>query len=264
MRTQILRTLAGVLLAVGLALLSAGCATIAVPGESTRSTAKAAEARRNIGIDHVVSGRIAFGIRDLRHALELEDQDAMTHLWLGQAYHLRGRMDDALTHAERAVELDPGKHEARLNLSVIYIQRGRWGDAIAQADWLIDDPTFSSPWRALNNRAWAQIKQNQLTVARQSLEEALEFRPRYWPALLNLGILEGVEGDHLGSLRFLQEVIEFGPGSGTEAEAHYRMAEAYVRLGHRERAQYHLKTAIEVSPNGRWGRQSRDYLALLH
>ena len=80
MRTQILRTAAAVLFAAGLTLPLAGCVSTGVPEGSTKSAVEAAEARRNVGIDPVVRGRIAFGIRDLRHALELHDQDAMTHL----------------------------------------------------------------------------------------------------------------------------------------------------------------------------------------
>jgi len=263
MRAGIRRAAVAAALLIGVALVCAGCMVPVEPESSGRTAAESAEARRNIGVDHVVNGRAAFGIRELRHALTLNDQDAMTHLWLGQAYLMKNRIDDALLHAERAVELDPENHEARLNLSVIYIQVGRLGDAIAHADVLVDDPTFASPWRALTNRGWAQIKQNRLTLARESLEEGLEYRPGYWPAVLNLGILESIEGDQLGALKYLQQVIDFEPGSGAEAEAHYRMAEAYVRLGHRERAVHHLETALEVAPHTLWGRKSREYLGML-
>lgn len=245
-----------------LLLLSVGCVQTQ-SGEIEQTPQEKATAQRNLGIDHMVNGRVAFGLRELLHAVSLHEEDALTHLWLGQAYLLKGKLDDALHHAKRAVELDPEHHEARLNLTVIYIQVEQYGNAVATADVLIDDPTFSSPWRALTNRGWALLKQNQLVLARQSLEEALEYRPKYWPALLNLGILEQAEGDPVASLRYLQGVIDLELGSGPAAEANYRMAEAYVSLGHRERALAHLETAIELSPHGRWGRQAREYLAVL-
>ena len=247
----------------GLVSLTLGCVSVPGANQPKPTPAEAAEASRNVGIDHVVNGRVALGIRDLRHAMTVYPDDALTNMWLGQAYLLKGRLDDSLVHAERAVELDPMSHEARLNLSVIDLHMGRYSEAVSHADLLVDDPTFASPWRALTNRGWAQLKQRQLTLARRSLEEALEYRPRYWPALLNLGILEQIEGDRLASLRYLEAVRELEPGSGAVAEANYRMAEAYVSLGHRERALHHLEEAIEASPHGRWGRQSREYLALL-
>jgi tetratricopeptide (TPR) repeat protein len=246
------------------ALLAVGCVSVPAPGEETKSPEEQAESLRNLGVDHVVNGRIPFGIRELRHALMLNEDDPVTHLWLGQAYMLRDKLDDAIVHSERALDLDPANHEARIQLSTLYIMVGRLGDAVAQSDVLVDDPTFASPWRALTNRGWAQVKQGRGVVARNSLNEALEFNPTWWPAMLNLGILEQVEGDYLASLRYFQEVLELAPGPGPEAESHYRMAEAYVSLGHRSRATHHLQAAIEASPHGRWGRQSREYLALLN
>jgi Tfp pilus assembly protein PilF len=245
------------------ALLGSGCVTEVMVETSQKTPEEAAMARRNLGVDHVINGRVAFGIRDLRHAISLNEEDALTNMWLGHAYLLKGRDEDALKHAQRSVELDPGKHEARLVLSSIYIETGMYSDAIAEADVLIEDPTFGSPWRAFNNRGWAQLKLNQLPLARASFEEALEYRPNYWIAVLNLGIIEQAEGDCLGALRFFGEVLEVGPGPGAEAEVHYRMAECYVTLGRLERAIYDLEQAVELTPHGRWGRQSRDYLVML-
>ena len=245
--------------------LATGAACIhEVPADEIEKTPEQqAEARRNVGIDHVVNGRIAFGVRELRHALLLHEEDALTHLWLGEAYRLKGRTQEALVHGERAVEIDPVNHEARLNLSVIYIDQKRFTEAIAHSEVLIDDPTFPSPWRALTNRGWAQLKLGYLSAARESFMEALEFQGHYWPATLDLGILAQAERDYLESIRYYSEVLELAPGPGPEAEANYRMAEAYVALGHRDRAMHHLSTAIERSPHGRWGRQSREYLLRL-
>jgi len=239
------------------------CSSVPRQEESASSLGEVAAARRNIGIDHVVNGRVPLGIRELRHALTLREEDSLAHLWLGQAFLMKGRLPDAERHAERSLELDPESHEARLNVSVVYIHTGQFDEAIAESDVLIDDPTFATPWRAFTNRGWAQLKLERRALARESFEDALEFHPDYWPALLNLGILAQIEGDYVGSLRSLEGVLSLAPGGGPEAEVHYRLAEAYVSLGHRERALHHLGQAIEVSPNGRWGRQSREYLALL-
>lgn len=244
-------------------LLCGGCTTLPDPAHSLPTPAETAAARRNIGIDHIVNGRVPLGIRELRHALTLREDDSLTHLWLGQAFLMKARLEDAERHAERALELDPLSHEARLNVTVVYIHTGQFANAIVESDVLVDDPTFASPWRALTNRGWAQLKLQRLAEARESLEDALEFRPGYWPALLDLGILGQIEGDYVGSLRYLEEVLSLEPGAGAEAEAHYRLAEVYVSLGHRDRALQHLGSAIQSSPNGRWGRQSREYLALL-
>lgn len=245
-------------------LVSASACITDIPGnEVERTPFEKAESKRNIGVDHVVSGRVAYGLRELRHALLLNPDDALTHLWLGQAYRLKGRESESLAHASRAVEIDPTNHEARLNLSSIYIDVMQYNEAVAHAQLLIDDPTFPSPWRPLTNRGWAQLKQGYLSDARASFEEALEFHGRYWPATLDLGILAQAERDYLESIRYYSEVLKLEPGAGPKAEANYRMAEAYVALGHRDRAIHHLAEAIEQTPHGKWGRQSREYLLRL-
>lgn len=254
----------GLIVAVAFTLLSASACVTDIPSsEIERTPFENAEAKRNLGIDHVANGRVAFGLRELRYAVTLNPDDFMTHLWLGQAYRLKGRGDEALHHATRAVELDPANHEARLNLSAIYIDSKMFDEAIAHSQVLIDDPTFPSPWRPLTNRGWAQLKQGYLSDARASFEEALEFHGRYWPATLDLGILAQAQRDYAESIRYYSAVLEIAPGAGPEAEANYRMAEAYVALGQRDRAIRHLTVAIQQAPYGAWGRQSREYLLRL-
>ena len=254
----------GLLVALAFTLLSAtACITDVPSSEMERTPAEKALAKRNLGIDHVANGRVAYGLRELRHALLFDSEDSMTHLWLGQAYRLKGREAESLRHATRAVELDPTNHEGRLNLSAIYIDSKMFAESIAQSQLLIDDPTFPSPWRPLTNRGWAQLKQGYLSDARGSFEEALEFHGRYWPATLDLGILAQAQRDYTESIRYYSEVLEIAPGAGPEAEANYRMAEAYVALGQRDRAIRHLTVAIQHAPHGAWGRQSREYLLRL-
>lgn len=247
-------------------LLALGSACVSPPRESEPPQAPPAEraaARRNLGIDHIVNGRIAWGLRELQHAESLYAEDALTQLWLGQAFRLRGRPDEALAHARRAVEIDPTHQEARLNLSTILTDHQLYAEAIEHAQVLVDDPTFATPWRALTNRGWAQLKLGYLADARASFDEALEYAPKYWPALLDLGILSSIERDYVGAIRHLADVVALEPGPGAEAEANYRMAEAYVSIGRRDRAIQHLTLAIDREPNGRWGRQSRAYLQRL-
>ena len=85
-----------------------------------------AEARRNLGMDHLAKGRTALAIRELTHAESLNTTDSDTQLWLGESYRRKGRLKEAQRYAERAVRLDPENHDARLNLSGLYLQMGRF------------------------------------------------------------------------------------------------------------------------------------------
>jgi type IV pilus assembly protein PilF len=249
------------------ALLATACVTTG--GEPVDREEGRAASIRNVGIDHLQQGRTAMAIRKLVEANDLDPKDPATHLALGEAYRRKGMLDRAEQEYKRAIEVSPktndfNRQETVLNLSALYIQMKRYDDAIAQCRTLVDDPTFSTPWRALTNMGWAAFKLGQITEARRYLEEALDFHPRYAPANLDLGIVEQQARQYLPALRRFEYAVEGDQmPADAIAEANYRMAEIYVALGKRAKAIEHFQVALDRSPYGEWGAQSQSYLELL-
>jgi len=253
------------LLALALVLvlgLASGCATTATR-ESEEATRRRAKAHFDLGVDHLGDGRLAMALRELRSAAELSPDNPRIHYALGDAYLRKGLTAEAESHLRRALAIHPEYHDARLHLSAVYIHLKRYDEAIAQSQILVDDPTFPAPWRALTNRGWAQLESGRVEAARRSLEEALRYNRKYWPALLDLGILEARAGHNVAAIQHFRRVLELSPGPGAEAETNYRMAEIYVALGKRDRAVEHLRTAVTRAPTEKWGRRSEEYLQLL-
>jgi type IV pilus assembly protein PilF len=224
---------------------------------------KQAEARYNMGIDHLKRGRTALAVRELQASLALEESDAWTHFAIAEAYRRSGRTDESIQHLKRSIELKPQFHSARLNISGVYIQRGEFEEAAAECQFLLDDPTFGAPWRALTNLGWAQFRMGETESARQNLRMASQYNERYWPALLNLGILEAEAGRRLEALTLFQQVLELNSGPLAGAEAHFRSAEIFIAIGQQEKAVPHLVAATEAKPSGKWGNKSEEYLKLL-
>ena len=254
---------------VGVLLLSlAGCATTTVSLDETPSVSPA-RAKRDLGVDYLSSGRTAMAIRELKASLDLDSRDAQTHLWLGEAYRRKGQVKvaekfllDAVRRAERNDD-STTLHEARLNLSALLSQMGRYEDSLEHCEALAEDPTLSTPWRPLTNCGWALMRLSRLDEARTHFEEALDFFPRYGPALLNLGILEAKEGHRLAAIQRLQAALEARMNASAHSEANYRLGELFVALGQRKRAVAHFQAAAESTPNLDWGSQSQAYLDLL-
>jgi tetratricopeptide (TPR) repeat protein len=222
-----------------------------------------ARAHQSLGLSYMRDGRVPLAIRELRAAVELNPKDKWSQLALAEAYRLRDLLPDAEKHALAALKLDPDFHEARLTLSGLYIQMERYPEAVKQTRVLIDDPTFPQPWTALTNQGYAQYRMGDLTEARKSLEEALEYHERYWQALLNLAILDTEEGLRQRAIERFEAVIALDPGPLGKAEANYRIAEQYISMGDRGRAVEHLVAASSQRPNGPWGKRSEDYLKSL-
>ena len=169
-----------------------------------------------------------------------------------------------MVNFQQALEMDPKDQELQLNIAGLYILLKRFPEAIEVSQILIDDPTFASPWRPLTNRGWAELQLGQLRQARASFTTALDFRPRYWPARLNLGILESKQGNRLQAILNFERVLERNIGENAEAEVNYRLGEVYVSLGRREKAIDRFRLAAKVSPEGSWAKRSEENLRLLH
>jgi Tfp pilus assembly protein PilF len=254
------------LLVTAVLLGAVGCASTEGPSEKDKGLA---QATRDVGIDHLNHGRTAMAIRKLLEADGIDPNDPVTHLSLGEAYRRKGMLDRAEQEILQAIALSDDPHsfnhqETVLNLSALYIQMKRYEEAIVQCDILIDDPTFSTPWRALTNRGWAELKLGRHAAARKSFEDALEFHPHYAPAHLNMGILDQRERRYAPALHHFERAVEDNrmPPDAI-AEANYRMAEIYVATGKRGKAIEHFSVALERSPYGEWGTQSKSYLELL-
>lgn len=253
-----------------LILLAGGCATIQEPNEDT-SVVSNARARRDLGIDYLSSRRTALAIRELRASLDADPSDPETHLWLGEAYRRKGQREEALEAFESAAKLAAHRkdiqtaQDARLNLSALLSQMGRHEEALEHCEAMSADPTFPSPWRPLTNCGWALLQLGRLDEARTHLDQALEYFPRYGPALLNLGILETKLNHPLAAITALEKAIASGRLSGSgRSEANFRLGELFVSLGDREKAIANFRAAVETAPTLEWGSQSQAYLDLLH
>jgi Tfp pilus assembly protein PilF len=217
----------------------------------------------NLGADHLDNQRVALALREFLLAEKFDPKNPKIQDALGEAYLVQGKPEESEAHLLRAIELHPDYHDAQLRLSGLYILEERYEESIVWSNRMIDDPTFPTPWRALQNRGLAELRLGRRDSARASLRLALDYSPDYWPASLTLSVLEAEEGHKLEAIAILRSILEIELGPRAEAEVNYRLAELYISLGRRDRAVGHLIAAVEQSPDGQWGRRSEEYLKLL-
>ncbi len=246
--------------AILLLALVVGCAG---RGPQAEEDARRAQSHYEIGVDHLVHGRAELALRELLLAERLRPGHPPTHYALASAYIYKQKLGDAERELLRALEIHPEYHDARINLSTLYLQQRRWEEARVQTRILLDDPTYPAPWQAHSNQGWAELNLGRSAEARRDLQAARDYSPGYWPAILNLGILEQQAGHHLEAAELFQRMLELELDPNAEAEANYRLAEIYISLGKRERALGHLMAAVARTPEGEWGRRSEEYLRLL-
>jgi Tfp pilus assembly protein PilF len=133
----------------------------------------------------------------------------------------------------------------------------------------VADPTFVRPTRALVNLGWAHYKSGDLERAKADFERALKQDRSNYVAHLDLGIVYYEQGELVEAVSHFEACVKilaerpakvFGP---VEAEARYRMAQAYVRLGRRDRAVDSLRVAVDRGGESEWVLKSNDYLKVL-
>lgn len=266
---QAARLFAGMLAAASIAS-SGGCLTPQTSSLDEGHTVTPAIAKRDLGVDYLMSRRTGMAIRELRASIRLDPSDPQTHLWLGESYRRKGKTEKAEGFLRDAIRLSKPEEDsrteqaARLTLSALLSQMGRYQDSLEHCEALSADPTFSTPWRPLTNCGWALLKLGRIDEARAHFEEALDFFPRFGPALLNLGILQTRQGHPLAAIKTLEKALDSGRlGASGLGEAHYRLGEIYVGLGRRDKAVGHFKQATVKAPYANWGAQSQAYLDLL-
>jgi len=216
-----------------------------------------------IGVENLRSGRPAQAISALLEARRWDPNSERTELALSEAYRQQGRVKEAEAHLMRALQIKPGFHQALLNLAGIYIQDERYEAAIAPLKQLLDDATFPGPWRALSNLGWAEYRLGRIDDAQSHLELAVDQRPDYWPARLNLGILQAERGNRDDAIAQFQHVLQVGPGPLAEAEVRFRLAEELLSQGDRQGARRQLTTASRLEPSGPWSKRSAETLKTL-
>jgi len=247
------------------AAIAAGCATGGTSAEK-EANARRARSHYDIGTDYIRNGQPAeIVLREYLAAVALEPLNPEYQHAVGMAYVRKQHYVEGEQHLRRALEIAPEYHDARLNLSTLLLGIGRFEAARVEAQRLYDDPTFPAPWRALSNRGWAEYRLGHVDEARETFALTRKFNASYWPALLNLGILESEQGRRPEAIQLFEAVIALRPAlsAEVESEANFRLGEIYVSLGKRRRAVEYLTAAVVKAPSGPWGKKSEEALKLL-
>ncbi len=74
------------------------------------------------------------------------------------------------------------------------------------------------------------------------LEKTQHLDPKFGPAYLQLGILDARRADFVHAISMFRKAIEASPnGDDAQVEAHYRLAQAYLRTGDKDEAKQELE-----------------------
>jgi len=183
-------------------------------------------------------------IEIFRRATERYPQSSRLAIGLGMALYSLGKYDDAVTSLLRAADLNPSDPRCYPFLSRAY------DSSPSQADEVIKRFRRFAELQPRNGQAlyyyamslWkgkrTQDPSLDLHQIQSLLTKSIELDPTLAEAQLQLGNLNSDQSKYADAIPHYQRAIEL---NSDLADAHYRLGQAYVRTGERDRAQQELQ-----------------------
>ncbi|MBE7512758.1 MAG: tetratricopeptide repeat protein [Anaerolineales bacterium] len=122
-------------------------------------------------------------------AIQLYQESIMTyptaeaHTYLGWAYSLKGRFEEAIRECEIAIRLDPDFGNPYNDIGAYILAMDRPLEAIEWFERAIDAPRYDHPAFPHMNIARARLKLGEVYAALSSLRRAFQIDPGYLPAV---------------------------------------------------------------------------------
>jgi tetratricopeptide (TPR) repeat protein len=169
---------------------------------------------------------------------------------LGVTLYARGSYDAAIQRLFEASDLNPSDPIAYLFLGkmqgVEAAELNGFVDKFARFAQLQPDNALANYYYAVS--LWKQSKGSERNVNPKEVEDLLDKSIRLDPSLsvayLQLGIIAAESGDLQKAIRSYQRAVETDPNS---TEAHYRLAQTYLRAGDKEKSQGEFQLYNELS-----------------
>jgi type IV pilus assembly protein PilF len=185
----------GLLGAVAALLLIGGCiSTTTGPPEKSANQGDAAELNYQLGARYYRKGDYDLARDRLELALEQNPKNGLAWSTLGLTY-------------EALVRVAPRDFKIQENYAVFLCRQDRFDDARKYFDKAIKAPTNDYSEQTYTNAGVCMMQKPDNVAAEEYLRAALERRPNYGEALLQMSVLFYETGDNLRARAFLQRYL---------------------------------------------------------
>lgn len=205
---------------------------------------------------------------ELRRAQKANPDDPEIYYGLAVVYWKSNKHDKALENIERSIALGdklglehPALKSEAYNLKgSILSSMGSYEKAIEAFETALKDELYTTPEYPHYNIASLHLLTKHYGKAQESANRSLEYNPHYAPSWQLLGRLYIEQGRDIQAIEaFKYAVLEF-PGY---MEAHWELAQIYIRQGNKDKGIVHLREVIRLDPNGLLGAMAQQSLQSL-
>jgi tetratricopeptide (TPR) repeat protein len=127
------------------------------------------------------------------HALECTTSNTVAEGLLGEAYHVKGKMPEALVHFERALAIEPKQPSVQSSLGVYYLEMGKVDESLDHLKKALEiEPNFAD---AHYNIANTYLRMGRVADALSHYRKAIEINPNDVESLSNMAWVLSTSSD---------------------------------------------------------------------
>ena len=215
----------------------AGCVSQTTgPIKADPDESDAADLNYQLGARYYRNGNYELARDRLLHSIKLDSRNAVAHSTLALTYEQLGNVRLATESYERAVRVAPRDYNVLNTYAVFLCRQRQFDDAERYFDRAVRIPENDNAEIMLTNAGVCMAQKPDPDKAESFFRRALELKPTYGEALLQMCVLKHSQGDHLNARAFLQRYLSRNPPS---ADILYLGVEIEAQLGDdRARTEY--------------------------
>lgn len=204
-----MKTKAGWLMFAALAVLLAGCITSTTTGpkKAEPNDAEAAERYYQLGARYYRNGNYDLAQKRLEKALEYDPRSGITHSTLALTFEAIENPRRAAEEHKLAIKYAPKDFQIRNTYAVFLCQQRDFDEARKQFDVAVDLPKNDNPEIMLTNAGVCMMQKPDFHQAEIYFMDALEKRPDYPEALLQMSALKYRTDELQASQVFLRRFL---------------------------------------------------------
>jgi type IV pilus assembly protein PilF len=197
-------------------LVTAGCiSTTTGPAEPDADRGDAAELNYQLGARYYRNGKYELARDRLLYSIELDPKRAIAHSTLALTYEQLGNIRLATESYERAVRVAPRNFDVLNAYGVFLCRQKRFDEAEEHFERAVREETNDNPEIMLTNAGVCMKQKPDAAKAEEFFRRALDAKPGYGEALIQLSVLKYGERDYLNARAFLQRYLRSNPASAS-------------------------------------------------
>ena len=195
-------------------------------------------------------------MKALKEAIELNPNDANSHFFLGREYRFKGDLDKAESEFIKSIQLNNRLNEGYHQLARVYMQKQNWKKAIHYFNKGLSLPSTKDPQQVYNWLALCNYFLGDQDQAEIEWKKALDIKDNA-AIRVNLALAYRDASKFDLAKASLEKAVELRPRF---SQAHFELAQLYIREKQKKKATEHFKNTILYSPSSEFAKQSKEYL----